>query len=91
MTITIITGADKGLGFETAGRLIELGHTVLAVARDPPRGTKAAHELGATFINLDPTDDDSVEAAAVWVRTEYGRTWDVLINNAGAAAPRPSG
>jgi len=75
LTITIITGADKGLGFETAGRLIELGHTVLAVARDPQRGTKAAHELGATFINLDPTDDDSVEAAAVWVRTEYGRAW----------------
>jgi NAD(P)-dependent dehydrogenase (short-subunit alcohol dehydrogenase family) len=64
MTITLITGANKGLGYETARRLIDLGHTVLAGARDPHRGTKAAHELGASFIHIDPTDDDSVEAAA---------------------------
>ena len=72
MTITLITGANKGLGYETARRLIELGHTVLAGARDRQRGTKAAHELGATFINLDPTDDDSVDAAAASVGNEYG-------------------
>jgi NAD(P)-dependent dehydrogenase (short-subunit alcohol dehydrogenase family) len=87
VTITLITGANKGLGYETARRLIGLGHTVLAGARDPQRGTKAARELGATFINLDPTDDCSVEAAAVWVGNEYGHL-DVLINNAGTAAPR---
>ena len=72
MTITLITGANKGLGYETARRLIELGHTVLAGARDRQRGTKAAHELGATFINLDPTDNDSVDAAAASVGNEYG-------------------
>lgn len=87
MTITLITGANKGLGYETARRLIELGHTVLAGARDPQRGTKAASELGATFIQIDPTHDDSVQAAAAWVRGEYGHL-DVLINNAGTAAPR---
>jgi short chain dehydrogenase len=69
MTITLITGANKGLGYETARRLIDLGHTVLAGARDPQRGTKAAAELRATFIHIDPTDDDSVEAAAGRVRT----------------------
>jgi NAD(P)-dependent dehydrogenase (short-subunit alcohol dehydrogenase family) len=87
MTITLITGANKGLGYETARRLIDLGHTVLAGARDPQRGSKAARELGAAFIQIDPTNDDSVEAAAARVNSEYG-CLDVLINNAGTAAPR---
>ena len=60
MTITLITGANKGLGYETARRLIDLGHTVLVGARDPQRGTQAARELGAVFIHIDPTDDGSV-------------------------------
>jgi NAD(P)-dependent dehydrogenase (short-subunit alcohol dehydrogenase family) len=65
MTITLITGANKGLGYETARRLIGLGHTVLAGARDRQRGTTAAAGLCAAFIHIDPTDDSSVEAAAV--------------------------
>src|SRR5438477_13100818 len=40
-----------------------------------------------SFIHIDPTDDGSVELAAARVRTEYGHL-DVLINNAGTAAPR---
>jgi NAD(P)-dependent dehydrogenase (short-subunit alcohol dehydrogenase family) len=87
MTITLITGANKGLGYETARRLTGLGHTVLAGARDPERGARAAGELGAIFIQIDPTDDATVDAAAGRVRDEFGRL-DVLINNAGTAAPR---
>lgn len=87
MTITLITGANKGLGRETARRLLEAGHTVLAGARDPGRGQQAASELGAVFIEIDPTSDASVSAAAARVREEYGRL-DVLINNAGTAEPR---
>jgi NAD(P)-dependent dehydrogenase (short-subunit alcohol dehydrogenase family) len=87
VTITLITGANKGLGYETARRLIGLGHTVLAGARDRQRGTKAASELGAAFIQIDPADDDSVQVAAAWVRGGYGHL-DTLINNAGTAAPR---
>jgi NAD(P)-dependent dehydrogenase (short-subunit alcohol dehydrogenase family) len=87
MTITLVTGANRGLGYETARRLVSLGHTVLAGARDPERGGKAAHELGATFVAIDPTDDHSVRAAAAWVRAEYGHL-DVLVNNAGTAEPR---
>jgi NAD(P)-dependent dehydrogenase (short-subunit alcohol dehydrogenase family) len=47
MTVTFITGANKGLGYETARRLIELGQTVLIGARDPERGRTAASRLGA--------------------------------------------
>jgi NAD(P)-dependent dehydrogenase (short-subunit alcohol dehydrogenase family) len=89
MTITLITGANKGLGYETARRLIDLGHTVLLGARDPERGTHAARELGGVYLEIDPTDDDSVLAAAARVRDGYGHL-DVLINNAGTAAPRLS-
>ena len=45
-TITFITGANKGLGYETARRLTELGHTVILGARDPERGEAAAGRLG---------------------------------------------
>jgi NAD(P)-dependent dehydrogenase (short-subunit alcohol dehydrogenase family) len=87
MTITLITGANKGLGYETSRRLIEAGHTVLVGARDRRRGEAAACELGGIFVEIDPTDDDSVDCAAARVGDEYGRL-DVLINNAGTAATR---
>jgi NAD(P)-dependent dehydrogenase (short-subunit alcohol dehydrogenase family) len=89
MTITLITGANKGLGRETARRLAEAGHTVLVGARDAERGRRAASELGAVFLEIDPTSDASVAAAADLVRREYGRL-DVLVNNAGTAEPRVS-
>ena len=82
MTITFITGANKGLGFETARRLIELGHTVLLGARDLARGSAAAERLGARFVRIDVTDDQSVAAAAADVERHEGSV-DVLINNAG--------
>jgi NAD(P)-dependent dehydrogenase (short-subunit alcohol dehydrogenase family) len=87
MTITLITGANKGLGYETARRLLEAGHTVLLGARNAERGQRAADELGATFIPIDVTDEASVVAAADRVRERYGRL-DVLVNNAGIVGPR---
>ena len=56
MTVTLITGANKGIGFETAKQLLELGHTVYVGARDVERGEKAAAELGARFVQLDVTE-----------------------------------
>lgn len=82
MTITLITGGNKGLGYEAARRLIEQGHHVYIGARDAGRGKKAAEELGATFIQLDVTDDESVSSAAEAILNLEGRL-DVLINNAG--------
>ncbi|MER6305891.1 SDR family NAD(P)-dependent oxidoreductase [Streptomyces sp. NPDC001657] len=81
MTTTLITGANKGLGFETARRLIAAGHTVYIGSRDAARGRRAAERLGARTVQLDVTDDGSVAAAARTV--EAGGGLDVLINNAG--------
>ncbi|MBO0876663.1 MAG: SDR family NAD(P)-dependent oxidoreductase, partial [Pseudonocardia sp.] len=86
MTITFITGANKGLGRETARRLIECGHTVLVGARNREQGEEAAAALGARYVPIDVTDDASVAAAAANVAEHEGRI-DVLINNAGVHGP----
>lgn len=82
MTVTLITGANKGLGFETARQLVELGHTVYVGARDVERGEKAAASLGAQSVQLDVTDDASVSDALATIGSAEGRL-DVLVNNAG--------
>ncbi|MEU0936317.1 SDR family NAD(P)-dependent oxidoreductase [Embleya sp. NPDC005971] len=82
MTTTLITGANKGLGFETARRLVEAGHTIYVGCRDAHRGRTAAATLGARFVRLDVTDEDSVKAAAAFVRADADGL-DVLVNNAG--------
>ncbi len=87
MTTTLITGANKGLGYETARRLIAAGHRVYIGARDPQRGKQAATDLGAHYLPLDVTSDESVDAAARQLEAEAGRL-DVLINNAGISGPR---
>ena len=86
-TIVLITGANKGLGYETARRLGELGWRVFLGARAEARGREATERLAAdgldvTFVPLDVTRDDSVSAAAHVVRDSTDRL-DVLINNAG--------
>jgi len=81
MTTTLITGANKGLGYETARRLLEAGHTVYVGARNPDLGREAAARLGARFVELDVTDEASVSAAADAIAADGGL--DVLINNAG--------
>ncbi|MEC3918639.1 SDR family NAD(P)-dependent oxidoreductase [Nocardia sp. CDC160] len=83
MTTTLITGANKGLGYETARRLVAAGHTVYIGSRDAVRGRRAAEELGARAVQLDVTDDASVLAAAETIKAEGGL--DVLVNNAGIA------
>ncbi len=84
MTTTLITGANKGLGKETARLLVQAGHTVWIGARDETRGRAAAAELGARFAQLDVTDDTSV-ASALAAIADSGTGLDVVINNAGIA------
>jgi NAD(P)-dependent dehydrogenase (short-subunit alcohol dehydrogenase family) len=81
MTATLITGANKGLGFETARRLVAAGHTVWVGSRDAERGRRAAEQLHARAVQLDVTDDASVAAAAEAIEADGGL--DVLVNNAG--------
>src|ERR1700729_640072 len=87
--IALITGANKGIGLETARQLGAQGMTVLVGARDEERGRAAESALrdggaGARFVQLDVTDAKSVQRAAEWIEAEYGRL-DVLVNNAGTA------
>ena len=63
-TVALRTGENKGLGYEAARQRIELGLTVYVGARDVTRGQAAADSLGANFVQLDVTDDASVETAA---------------------------
>ncbi len=81
MTTTLITGANKGLGREAANRLLQQGHEVWIAARDIELGEKAASDLGARFVQLDVTDQRSVDAAVRIIR-DAGTGLDVLINNA---------
>ena len=84
MTTTLITGANKGLGFATARILVAAGHTVYLGSRDAERGRRAAEQLGARALQLDVTDDASVAAAVKVVEADGGL--DVLVNNAGIQA-----
>ncbi len=77
MTTTLITGANRSLGLETVRRLVEAGHTVYAGMRDPATGD-AARALGAHVVQLDVTDQSSVERAVAGLPG-----LDVLVNNAG--------
>lgn len=83
MTTTLITGATRGLGRETARQLVAAGHTVYVGARDEARGRAVAEELGARSVQLDVTDDASVARAFAQLEAEGGL--DVLVNNAGIA------
>jgi NAD(P)-dependent dehydrogenase (short-subunit alcohol dehydrogenase family) len=87
MTTTLISGSNKGLGYETARQLVNAGHVVYIGARDPERGRSAAQHLGARFVELDVTDAASVAAAAKAIEANGGL--DVLVNNAGIEGRTP--
>jgi NAD(P)-dependent dehydrogenase (short-subunit alcohol dehydrogenase family) len=80
MTTTLITGANKGIGYEAARQLVAAGHTVYVGSRNPEHGRRAAEQLGALSVQLDITDDASVQAAVKSIEADGGL--DVLVNNA---------
>jgi NAD(P)-dependent dehydrogenase (short-subunit alcohol dehydrogenase family) len=92
-TIALVTGANKGIGYEIAAGLGALRMSVGVGARDPQRGEEAAAKLRAEgvdafFVPLDVTDDESVNKAAALFEERFGRL-DVLVNNAAIAGGWP--
>ena len=86
-SVALVTGANKGIGFEIARGLGELGFTVVVGARDAAQGEQAVATLQAAgiqaeLLRLDTTDDESIAAAADFLEQRFGRL-DVLVNNAG--------
>ncbi|MHC5536821.1 SDR family oxidoreductase [Singulisphaera rosea] len=97
--VALITGANKGIGFEIGRQLGKLGFAVVLAARDEAKVHAAADRLRgegleAEGVRVDVTDPSTGTSAARWLEDRYGRL-DVLINNAGisldfASHTRPS-
>ncbi len=86
--VTVITGTNTGFGYDTARLLVEAGHEVFGTMRDiagrNAEPAKALERLGIHVVDLDVTDEDSVERGAAKILDAAGRV-DVLVNNAGTA------
>ncbi|HEX8490920.1 MAG TPA: SDR family NAD(P)-dependent oxidoreductase, partial [Chthoniobacterales bacterium] len=85
--IALVTGANKGIGLETARQLAKQGITVLAGARDEAKANAAAAELRKEGLEvhgivIDVNDEGSIQKAAAQIERDYGRL-DILVNNAG--------
>lgn len=81
--IALVTGANQGVGFQVAKELVAHGVTVLVGSRNFARGEAAAKAIGpgAIALQLDVTDQASINAARESVGTRFGRL-DLLVNNA---------
>ena len=88
--IALVTGANKGIGFEVARELGHQGITVLLGARNAELGKAAetklkAEGVDAHFVDLDVTRPETIKAAQEAIQKQFGRI-DILINNAGVVA-----
>ena len=90
--IAVVTGGNRGMGFETCRQLGRRGARVILTSRDPAKGEAAAGRLQGEGLDvrhhqLDVADDDGIARLAEFIRSEFGRL-DILINNAGIARGR---
>ncbi|CAM6123191.1 unnamed protein product [Calypogeia fissa] len=87
-TVAVVTGSNKGIGFEIVRGLAKNGVTTVLTARDNGRGQAAADSLKAQGLNsvifhqLDVTSAESIDNLAVWLKEKFGGL-DILVNNAG--------
>jgi NAD(P)-dependent dehydrogenase (short-subunit alcohol dehydrogenase family) len=85
--VALVTGANRGLGFEVCRQLAQREYRVILTSREPSKGLAAVQKLkdegfAVLFQPLDVTQATSVAALGEFVEKEYGRL-DVLVNNAG--------
>ena len=87
MKTVLITGGNRGIGFEICRQLDSKGFRVILVARDIEKGLKAAENLSSSVIvrQLDVTNEESVEKLFDFIKSEIGHL-DILVNNAGLGA-----
>lgn len=90
--IAVVTGGNRGMGFETCRQLAGRGARVVLTSRDPAKGETAAgrlqdDDLDVRHHQLDVADDDSIARLAAFMRAELGGL-DILINNAGIVRGR---
>ncbi|CAI9767254.1 unnamed protein product [Fraxinus pennsylvanica] len=86
-TIAVVTGANRGIGFEIARQIASHGLTVILTSRETKVGEEAAKVLqegglNVMFHQLDVVDSSSIELFADWVKQTFGGI-DILVNNAG--------
>ncbi|XP_075660910.1 (+)-neomenthol dehydrogenase-like [Castanea sativa] len=87
MRVAVVTGANKGIGFEISKQLASNGVKVILTARDVKRGTEAVETLKAagysdlSFHQLDVSDPVSISAFVNFIKTDFGKL-DILVNNA---------
>jgi NAD(P)-dependent dehydrogenase (short-subunit alcohol dehydrogenase family) len=92
--IAVVTGGNRGIGFEICRQLGKAGYHVILAARDPGKGEAAAEKLrneklDVAFHALDVADERSIAAFVAWLKDTHGRC-DALVNNAGIL-PDPRG
>ncbi|RJR17995.1 MAG: SDR family NAD(P)-dependent oxidoreductase, partial [Desulfobacteraceae bacterium] len=88
-TVALVTGANRGLGFETSRQLGKMGISLLMGCRNTARGMAAARRLraeglDAEFVMLDVTKPEQIRQVERHIRKHFGRL-DILVNNAGMA------
>jgi len=90
--IAVVTGANRGIGFEICRQLAHLGMKVVLTARDEKKGKEAAQKLqneglDVVFYPLDVTKEQSIQGLAEWIEQTFNKL-DVIVNNAGILVDR---
>lgn len=85
--VALVTGGNRGIGYELVKQLALKGFKVILASRDPKKGHEAVQKLkelnlDVSFVLVDVDEQESIRQATITVNEKYGRL-DVLINNAG--------